>query len=126
MAVRDRIQSQLDTCGTVMLSGTTVTVSFGAAPGCTLANGVQASGSFTMSGAASGSRGGASTAATFTNVTYRAGDCYRNGGSMAITRGPISLTVTFSATTANSGTGSVTQGRRSATATLPAYGSCPR
>lgn len=193
MAVRDRVQSQLNACGSVMLSGTTVTVSFGAAPGCTLVNGVQASGSltagvskmgatttialtftnlvvngkslngtasfatttgttfnvtamltsatdslnanvtvtgasgsFTMSGTASGSRGGANTAATFTNVTYRSGDCYPNGGSMAITRGPVSLTVTFSAATANSGTVTVTQGRRSTSATLPAYGSCPR
>jgi hypothetical protein len=193
MAVRDRIQSQLGACGTVALNNTTVTVSFGAAPGCTLVNGVTASGSlsasvakvattitvaltftnlvingkpldgtavfatnngttfntmvrlasgsdaleasvivtgasgsFTMSGTASGTRGSNSTAARFTTVRYRAGDCYPNGGSMAITRGPVSLTVTFTAATANSGQVTITQGRRTSTATLPAYGSCPR
>jgi hypothetical protein len=192
-AVRARIQSQLNGCGSVMLAGATVTVSFGAAPGCTLVNGVQASGSlsaavskvgatttialsfsslvvngrslngtasfatttgssfavtamlasgadslaanvtvtgasgsFTMSGTASGSRGGSNTAATFTAVTYRSGDCYPNGGAMTIMRGPVSLVVTFSAATATTGAVTVTQGRRSAAATLPAYGSCPR
>lgn len=193
MAVRDRIRSQLGTCGMVSLTNTTVAVSFGAAPGCSLVNGVTASGSlsasvsktgttitialaftslvvngksldgtasfatsngttfnvtamltsgsdtlnanvtvtgatgsFAMNGTASGSRGGSNTAATFSNVTYRSGDCYPNGGSMAITRGPVSMTVTFSAATANSGQVTVTQGRRTSTATLPAYGSCPR
>jgi hypothetical protein len=192
-AVRDRVQSQLNGCGSVMLTGATVTVSFGAAPGCTLVNGVQASGSvsaavtkvgatttialsfsslvvngksldgtasfatttgssfavtamlasgpdsltanvtvtgasgsFTMSGTASGSRGGSNTAATFSNVTYRSGDCYPNGGAMTIMRGPVSLVVTFSGATATTGAVTVTQGRRSSTATLPAYGNCPR
>lgn len=190
-AIRDRIQSQSSGCGTISLAGTTLTVNFGAAPGCTLANGVTASGSltagvsksgstitvalsfaslvvngkaldgtasfatsngstfavtaaltsgadtinanltvtgasgsFTMGGTASSSR--SSMSATFTAVTYRAGDCYPNGGSMALTRGPVSLTVTFSASSANSGVVTVTQGRRSSSATLPAYGTCPR
>lgn len=86
---------------------------------------VGASGQFTVSGAGSVVRGGATTSVQLEGVVYRRGDCYPSAGTMRLTRGAIAVTVTFTAATAASGQVSVTQGRRSYNATLPSYGSCP-
>jgi hypothetical protein len=45
LAMQTRIKTLLGTCGTVTLADATLSVNFGAAPGCTLSNGVQAVGS---------------------------------------------------------------------------------
>lgn len=192
-AVADHARMQLNGCGMVSVSGATVTVNFGAPPGCTTVNGLQVSGSvsvavsggggsvtatvtltnvvaggsalagtvsvqssngtsytvnlqltgssnaamgtltlnatptqWTLNGPLSTTRSGTTTQMTLNSVTYHPGDCYPNGGSVTLARGPVTLTETFSAGTASSGQVTVTQGRRTYTSTLPAYGSCPR
>jgi hypothetical protein len=64
MAIQNHVQSELGSCGTVMLSGASVTVSFGS--GCTLTNGDVISGSETV--AVSASNGTITLALTFTNL----------------------------------------------------------
>jgi len=178
-------------CGSVTLNGTTVTASFGPAPGCTLPNGTKISGtiavgitkagstitiamtmtsaivngvalggtvqlattsgsSFTLSGnftsgtttysstglTLSGTTGvisvdGAFTVATDTTTTYtfsaltwKLGDCYPDGGSLAIKSGLVTMTITFDASTPTSGNVTVTVGKKSVTEKLPTYGIC--
>jgi len=179
-------------CGSVTLNGTTVTASFGPAPGCTLPNGTTISGTiavgisksgstitiamtmtsaivnngpamdgtvqlattdgttFTLSGNfTSGSTtysstgltftgspgvitidgnfsvgGDTSTTYTFTTLTWKVGDCYPNGGSLAIKSGLITMTVAFDSTTPTTGNVLVTIGKKSVTEKLPVYGTC--
>jgi hypothetical protein len=66
-AIAQNIQSNLGTsCGTVSVSGTTVTVAFGAPPGCTLSNGPEVSGTVSVGVSQSGST--TSLALTLTDV----------------------------------------------------------
>lgn len=179
-------------CGSVSLSGTTVTVAFGPAPGCTLrngsvisgtvavgvaktastitltltltqvvSNGVPLSGSATfatttgstftvnanltsgtttwtitnlsatggtgtttLNGTVSTAGGDATTTMTFTNLTWKAGDCYPNGGTVTSKKGLVSTVITFEATTPTTGLVKVTVGRKTSTVALPAYGQC--
>ncbi len=174
-------------CGTVMVTGASVRVDFGA--GCTLVTGVSASGavtvaltksggtltaaltfemlvvdgrslegsatlsttdgsSFTVSAMLSGTvqanlmvvgtagamtidgtatltRAGTTTMLTFTSVVWRAGDCYPSSGTLTVGSGRLAQTITFTSASAASGSVTITQGRASREATLPAYGSCP-
>ena len=178
-------------CGSVTLSGTTVTASFGPAPGCTLPNNTKISGTiavgitksasmitiamtmtsaivnglaldgtvqlattngttFTLSGnftsgtttysssglTFSGTTGvisvdgtfgittSATTTYTFSALTWKIGDCYPDGGSLAIKSGLVTMTITFDASTPTSGNVTVTVGKKSVTEKLPTYGIC--
>jgi hypothetical protein len=193
MAIQMQAMTQLNGCGSATLSGSTLTVSFGGATGCTLKNGTTVSGSMTLavtqmsgsvtvaetfnaltvngtdlSGTASFSttngtrftvdamltskgnsvsaaltvngtgtditidgmvnttRSGAMTTAMFNALDWGKGDCYPKSGTVGLTKGPISETVTFTAATATSGVVQVSVGRLMTTKTLPAYGSCPK
>jgi hypothetical protein len=180
-------------CGTVLLDAAMVLVDFGAAPGCTLKNGTQVSGTaslavlgqsgtitvsvsffdvvvngvdltgsaefttttgntftvtfnlmskgakvmgtvmvvgapgnMTIDGMVTQQKGGgAATSATFTGVQWKKGDCYPSSGALAISRGRVSQTATFSATTPSTGKVEVKVGTKTTTVTLPAYGTCP-
>jgi hypothetical protein len=84
------------------------------------------SGSFTLSGSVTAvEAGGAQTALTFNGVVYQTGKCYPGGGTMTVVKAGVTMTVTFTSDTASTGNVTVTQGRRSYPATLPAYGPCP-
>jgi hypothetical protein len=85
-----------------------------------------ANGSFTMNGPMTVSAGGSTTLLQLNNVAYQAGDCYPSGGSLTVTSGLITETITFTSASASSGVVTVMYARRSGTKTLPAYGSCPR
>lgn len=65
-AIQSNAQMQLSGCGSVTASGTTVTVAFGAPPGCTLTNGTQVSG--TVSATVTKAGGTVAVALAFTNV----------------------------------------------------------
>jgi hypothetical protein len=107
-AIQTQAKLQLGTCGTVSLSGTTVTVAFGAAPGCTLVNGTVASGSATLAVSASGST--TTIAMTFTSLVVNGKDL--NGNlSFATTTG-----TTFAVT------GSLTSSMNTATFDLTVTG----
>jgi hypothetical protein len=85
-----------------------------------------APGSMTLSGTMTQQKGtGAATSITFTSVLWKKGDCYPRSGSVAISRGRVSQTATFSATTPSTGKVEVTVGAKTTTVTLPAYGTCP-
>lgn len=191
-AIATHTRSNTMGCGSVTVTGASVAVSFGAAPGCTLANGLVVSGgvtasvsregsttsvslafmqlvvnghgvdgstvfrtqngstfevtatltsgtdsftgtytvvgttgAFTVTGTGSATRAGTTSALQLMGVAYRRGDCYPNAGTMVVTRGAITMTVAFSTASATTGQVTVTQGRRTYTTTLPAYGSCP-
>lgn len=179
-------------CGSVSLSGSTVTVAFGSPPGCTLHNGVVVSGTVavavskvastitlrltltqvvsngvplagtatfttttgstfsidanltsgtttwtltnltatggtgttTLNGSVAISGGDTSTTTTFSNLTWKAGDCYPNGGTVTSKKGLVSTVITFEATTPTTGLVKVTVGRKTSTVALPAYGQC--
>lgn len=66
MAIQAQASAELATCGMATLSGSTVTVAFGAPPGCTLASGTTASGTISLSVAASA--GTITVATTFTSL----------------------------------------------------------
>jgi hypothetical protein len=83
------------------------------------------SGTFTISGNIDAVQGSTTTAVTFASLSYRLGDCYPAGGSMTVTRASQTQKVTFDANTPTTGTVTVTVGRRSYPAQLPAYGNCP-
>ncbi len=80
---------------------------------------------FSLNGTLSSAASDATTSITLTNVAYVTGDCYPSAGSMAVTKGIVSETITFNQATATTGKVTVTIGSRPNTATLPAYGSCP-
>jgi len=80
---------------------------------------------FTFNGTLSAVAGDATTTITLNNVVYVTGDCYPSGGSMVVTKGKTSETITFNAMSASSGQVTVTIGKRSFPTTLPAYGQCP-
>lgn len=191
-AIGANIKSALDGCGTVSVSGASVTVAFGAPPGCTLSGGVSisgtvsvavsqssgtttialsltsvvvdgkslagtasfatssgstfdvttnltsgtttdtaqltitgASGSFTVSGTAHEMQTGGTSTIVFDDVVVVNGECYATSGSMQITKGIVSETITFDAQTPTTGIASVTVGKHTVTQALPAYGSCP-
>lgn len=80
----------------------------------------------TVDGTLSQGTGTTLTSYTFTGLTYHAGDCYPSGGTVAVKKGVITTTMTFTAQTARFGEVTVTSGRKTWTAMLPAYGeSCP-
>ena len=179
-------------CAKISLSGADVTVSFGAPPGCTLANGdivsgtvevalshaggtttatltltqvvydgvplagtasfatsdgstftvktslessgksdsadlmlKGSSGSFSLSGTASITQGSTTTALTLTDVIVTEGECYATAGSIGVMMGSASETLTFDATTPQTGKVAVQVGKVMTTLTLPTYGSCP-
>lgn len=82
-------------------------------------------GAMELDGTATIDRDGTSTALSFTDVVWRASDCYPSSGSVTVSTGRVSQTVTFTSATPSTGTVTVTQGRTSRDVTLPAYGSCP-
>jgi hypothetical protein len=119
--------------GTIMLAasgGSSVTVGFDVTvgsqsfSGSLMASGT-AMGSFTVTGMLTLGSGTTTTQLNVNSVTYQSGDCYPDGGTISLTKGPISETVTFSSASAQSGQVSVQVGRLSTQATLPSYGSCP-
>lgn len=81
---------------------------------------------FLLDGTTSITEGGKVTKLDFAKVSAAAGQCYAKGGAMTVTKGSLVSTVTFDAQTPSTGKVKVTQGRRSYTATLPAYGKCPK
>jgi hypothetical protein len=83
------------------------------------------SGAMEFDGTATVTRDGTSTALSFTDVLWRLRECYPSAGSVTVTTGRVSQTVTFTSATPSTGTVTITQGRTSRDATLPAYGSCP-
>lgn len=85
-----------------------------------------APGSMTIAGTMSQGTGAAQSSYTFTNVLYKKADCYPSGGSLAVKKGLVTTTITFSAATANTGQVTVSSGRKTWPSTLPAYGSCPK
>ncbi len=85
-----------------------------------------APGSMTIAGSMSQGQGATGSSYTFTNVLYKKADCYPSGGSLAVKKGLVTTTITFTAATANTGQVTVTSGRKSWPSTLPAYGSCPK
>ncbi len=191
-SVRTNAMTQLNGCGSVTINMATVTISFGAAPGCTMKSGAQASGtvaigitktgstttlmvtftqvvvngtdlagtasfstttgsafattfnltskgatvsgtvmvtgsvgSMSFDGTVMQTKGGTTTAATFTGVVWKKGDCYPSAGTVKISLGIINETVTFSATTPTTGEVQVKLGAKTSTVKLPAYGKCP-
>jgi hypothetical protein len=85
-------------------------------------------GAFTVDGpltVTGGDAGTSGTSVVFTSMHYTLGACYPDGGSMKVTKGLVTETITFDASTPTTGVVTVTTGRRSTTQTLPAYGSCP-
>ena len=179
-------------CAKIRLSGADVTVSFGAPPGCTLANGdlvsgnvgvalshagstttvaltltqvvydgvpldgtasfatsdgstftlktsldssgktdsaelmlTGATGSFSLSGTTSVTKGTSMTTLTFNGLTVALGKCYATAGSIGLTQGSVSETLTFDASTPATGKVTVAIGKLMTTETLPPYGSCP-
>lgn len=82
-------------------------------------------GSFTASGSATIVHGGATWSMTITGLVWVRGDCYPSAGSITIGSAALAQTLTFTAATASSGQVMVTQGRRTTTEQLPAYGECP-
>lgn len=82
-------------------------------------------GSFSTSGGLTVVRGGVTFSLSFASVTWNSGDCYPSDGSIAVTSAGITQTLSFDAATANGGEVTVTQGRRTSTEMLPAYGACP-
>jgi hypothetical protein len=81
--------------------------------------------SFTVSGTGTVTQSGSTTEITFNDMVVTKGECYATGGSMSITKGAITETITFSATTPDTGEVAITVGKRTTEMTLPAYGSCP-
>jgi hypothetical protein len=197
-AIQAQLQGQLGAgdggatdCGSIMLSGATVTASFGT--GCTLASGVSIAGTVTATVSKSGSSitvqldfpilvvnykniGGSATFTTsdgnsftvdanltaaattitvtnlavlgvpgaitvsgmvgssgadgtsmlsFTTVTWQPTDCYPNSGTLYIKSGLISESITFDSSTPTTGKVTVSIGKRTLPAKLPAYGRCP-
>lgn len=190
-AIQANTLTNLSGCGSVTVSGTTVTVSM-PPPGCTFENGVSASGTVTLTVTKAGSTitvamtltgivvngvslagtasfvtsngstftvtanltsdsttytcdltvasttgsatitgtvtetdGGTKTSCAFTKVIWKQGDCYPNSGSIKITTGLVTTTVSFTASTPTTGQVTVTSGRKTYTTSLPAYGNCP-
>src|SRR5262249_37457375 len=83
-------------------------------------------GSFTIDGPLTVTEGGTSSTVTFKGVVYQPGQCYPNAGTATIAKGSLpQTTITFSATTATTGTVQVTTGKVTASSQLPKYGSCP-
>jgi len=178
-------------CGTLSVSGTTLTASFGPLPGCTLKNGVVLSGTFAVTVTKSGSSltvtftftsatvdgtalsgtasfttsdgmtltvnanvtvgtttistnnltvvggngaitlsgfvtntGDANTTLQLSSVVWSSGACYPSAGTLTITKGVLSETVTFNAATATTGVVAVTIVQLMVSATLPPYGKC--
>jgi hypothetical protein len=64
------------------------------------------------------------TTYTFTALTWKVGDCYPNGGSLAIKTGLVTMSIAFDATTPTTGNVTVTVGKKSVTEKLPVYGTC--
>ena len=71
-------------------------------------------------------KSGAGTNLTFNNVGWKKGDCYPSSGTLKVGRAALSQTVTFTTTTPSTGKVTVSTGRVTTSATLPAYGSCPK
>jgi len=93
MAASTRVGDNLAGCGTVMLAGTTLSVDFGAAPGCTLKTGLQVSGAL----AATFGRPDAGTvqvSVTFTSLVVD-GTSFNGSAAFATKNGS---TFTFTAT----------------------------
>jgi hypothetical protein len=84
-----------------------------------------AAGSFSISGTASVTNAGTSSAITFDGVTVTKGQCYATAGSLGIQQGSVTETLTFDASTPATGKVSVQVGKVMTTLTLPSYGSCP-
>lgn len=102
----------------VALTSGTSTVSGTASIGAT-------TGAFTLDATLTTTRGGATTMVSVSGLVWLRGDCYPSAGSVTATTGRLVQSISFSSTTAMSGTVTVTEGPISATETLPAYGDCP-
>jgi hypothetical protein len=110
--------------GSSMTVGLDVTVGSQSFSGSVTASGT-ATGSFTVTGMLTLGSGAMTTQLNLNGVSYQSGDCYPDGGTITLTKGPINETVTFSPASAQSGQVTVQVGRLSTQATLPSYGSCP-
>jgi hypothetical protein len=82
--------------------------------------------SFVLDGASSITEGSKVTKLDFAKLHAAAGQCYADAGAMTVTKASLVSTLTFDAQTPSTGKVKVTQGKRSYTATLPAYGKCPK
>lgn len=82
--------------------------------------------SFLLDGTSSITEGSKVTKLDFARLHAAAGQCYADAGSITVTKASLVSTLTFDAQTPSTGKVKVTQGRRSFTATLPAYGRCPK
>jgi len=82
-------------------------------------------GSYTISGTSTVTQGSSTSNLVFTGLTVMKGECYADAGSISMTEGAVTEVITFDAATPTTGRVSVTIGKRTATTTLPPYGSCP-
>jgi hypothetical protein len=69
---------------------------------------------------------GSGLSLVFDGLRWEHSDCYPSDGTLTIDTGMLVQTVTFDADTALTGEVLVTQGPLTRTATLPAYGTCPK
>lgn len=86
---------------------------------------VGAKGSFTTSGTLDATKTGLTSKLTLTSLLYVMGNCYPSGGTVAVTKGKVTIAYGFTASTPSTGQVTVTTGKKQTTETLPAYGSCP-
>lgn len=86
---------------------------------------VGAASSFTISGTAQVTDSGTTSSVVFKDVVHAKGECYAHSGSMTVTKGLLTETVTFTSNTPQTGQVTVQIGKKTSISTLPAYGSCP-
>jgi hypothetical protein len=84
-----------------------------------------AGGSMTVDGTVSAKTGDVTLTLTFTKVVWVAGQCYPSSGTLRVSSGVLTETITFGAATPTTGQVQVTILKKTVTAQLPAYGSCP-
>jgi hypothetical protein len=84
-----------------------------------------APGQVTLSGTLTSGGTSRSSSTELDNVVYVIGDCYPAGGALTIVTDVFNGTITFLATTPQDGVVAIQRDRRTTTAPLPAYGSCP-
>jgi hypothetical protein len=89
-----------------------------------LTMGGSSNGTITINGAVTTGGGDLTTTMTFTQVSWKLGDCYPSAGSLSTKKALVTTTVTFDAATPTTGQVTVTVGKRTSTQTLPAYGKC--
>lgn len=82
-------------------------------------------GSMSIDGDVDVSGGGSDVSLNFMDVVYAPGSCYPSAGTLVISRGIVTQTITFTASTPTTGVVTLMQGPRTTMPTLPAYGTCP-